>query len=161
MKIEDQVCALEQAKKLKELGIEQNSIFYFSNFFDIRQPEEYRICRREESGIFHDRGGSFESFHFSHHKSRIETTYSAFAVAELGQLLIIGDDTYFIDYAYNEHFGQFQCFCRKRDERCSNGFRIIYTTDGDTEAECRADMLMLLLAVRIINAEGCNKRLSE
>lgn len=32
MKIEDQVCSLEQAKRLKELGVKQDSFFYFEVF---------------------------------------------------------------------------------------------------------------------------------
>ena len=30
MKLEDQVCSLELAKKLKELGVKQDSLFYWN-----------------------------------------------------------------------------------------------------------------------------------
>jgi len=32
MKLEDQVCSLELAKRLKELGVEQESLFYWGLF---------------------------------------------------------------------------------------------------------------------------------
>lgn len=60
MKLEDQVVSLELAKKLKEVGVKQESYFYWEN----------------ETNLIHyeDIGGVYDIF-------------SAFTVAELGELL--------------------------------------------------------------------------
>lgn len=62
MKIEDQVCSLELAKRLKELGIKQESYFYWENI-----PN----C----------------GYVISYDPSFWEDMYSAFSVAELGEML--------------------------------------------------------------------------
>jgi hypothetical protein len=61
MKLEDQVCSLEYAKKLKELGISQESLFCYTNDYDLEfLPSEIRNCN---------------------------ICISAFTVAELGEML--------------------------------------------------------------------------
>ncbi len=69
MKLENQVCTLEQAKKLKELGIVQDSLFYHiecnPNVFEIEQIDE-------NSYKNYDKG---------------DPVFSAFTVAELGEML--------------------------------------------------------------------------
>lgn len=64
MKLENQVCNLELSKKLKKLGVKQESLFYWT-------PEEtegsYLIYRGKEKPYFAD--------------------ISAFTVAELGEML--------------------------------------------------------------------------
>jgi len=65
MKLEDQVISLELAKKLNELGVKQESLFYFyecNNTHKLR----YRDWKTEISG---------------------EVSYSAFTVSELGEIL--------------------------------------------------------------------------
>jgi len=72
MKLEDQVCSLELAKRLKELGVKQESLFQWrrwspkdgSTYID----NEWRIS------IFKDSTGKYE-------------VVSAFTVAELGEML--------------------------------------------------------------------------
>lgn len=59
MKIEDQVCSLEYAKRLKELGVKQESIFYLNS--------------NEEIGFCYD----FIKLRY----------YSSFTVSELGEML--------------------------------------------------------------------------
>ena len=76
MKLEDQVCSLELAKKLKELRVKQKSIFYWhkrflgDSFYLIKWIDYNHYDM--DSKIFKD--------HFPDH-------YSAFTVAELGEML--------------------------------------------------------------------------
>jgi hypothetical protein len=65
MKLEDQVCALEYAKKLKELGVKQESLFYW-----IKEDSPY-IWYNSNNYPIHA-----EKFY-----------YSAYTVAELGEML--------------------------------------------------------------------------
>jgi hypothetical protein len=68
MKISNQVCTLEQAKRLKELGVCQESYFHYGDHMD----------------------GVFESWM---HEGDEDTFYAAFTVAELGAMLK-GCETY-------------------------------------------------------------------
>lgn len=63
MELKDQVCSLESAKRLKNLGVKQNSIFYWDEGDGIEDRLEY-----------------------SPNQPMLEL-YSAFTVAELGILL--------------------------------------------------------------------------
>jgi hypothetical protein len=66
MKLEDQVCSLELAKKLKELGVKQESYFYWEWF-----SQNGKACLISQDGW----------------KINKMNTSSAFTVAELGLLL--------------------------------------------------------------------------
>jgi hypothetical protein len=70
MKIEKQVCSLEQAKKLKELGVKQEISLYAFNQWN------YKVMGDTSSGVW-----QLENKHQS------DSFYSAFTVAELGDLL--------------------------------------------------------------------------
>ena len=65
MKLEQQVCSLELAKKLKELGVKQESLWWWQkqNHTDTWNIEDMQICAFDEDW------------------------YSAFTVAELGEML--------------------------------------------------------------------------
>ena len=65
MKLEDQVCSLALAKSLKELGIEQESLFYWQFFTG-------------HDFVIHDVNKAL---------NYDTETYSAFTVAELGEML--------------------------------------------------------------------------
>ena len=72
MKIEDQVCSLELAKKLKELGVKQESLFYWSK---LSIQNEYNLELR--TNIFN------QEIIFADCTDYI----SAFSVGELGEFL--------------------------------------------------------------------------
>lgn len=78
MKLEDQVTNLEISKKLKSLGVEQESYFYWEGW---------------NESITHEEDGSFDD------------VYSAFTVAELIELL--GNKLGVIDHFKNGEWGAY------------------------------------------------------
>lgn len=85
MKLQDQVCLLEQAKKLKELGVAQDSLFRYCYYRDNSFGLEVNIGEDwiTDDGIKHNWDSSKESF------------ASAFSVAEL---LLMNNETITINY---------------------------------------------------------------
>lgn len=69
MPLEKQVTSLELSKKLKELGVKQESLFYYSR---VKHEQEYKL----DFGIH----GPYETKDLDH-------KISAFTVAELGEML--------------------------------------------------------------------------
>ncbi len=73
MRLEDQVVGLELAKKLKELGVKQESLFYWQELelreWEIEQNVEKYVCV------------------YSGDEPCLEEDISAFTVAELGEML--------------------------------------------------------------------------
>jgi hypothetical protein len=131
MKIENQVCSLEQAKRLKELGIIQESYLY--HYFFNNVP-------RNLSGQW--------KLHHEYHKNFEH--YSAFNVAELGVMLsttawewaskIMTSDK--IPYChielYNDAWGAYE-----------------------NEAKGRAELLIHLLKNNVLTPEEVNTRLIQ
>ena len=122
MKLEDQVCSLELAKKLKELGVKQESLFYW--WF-----------------VRNDMG---DDVFVSDTKPVNGTEYwSAFTVAELGEMLPVringGRRKYRID-------GLPVWFCNYAHK--SNNH--MHSISADTEADARAAMLVYLLENNLI-----------
>lgn len=135
MKLKDQVCSLELAKKLKELGVKQESLFYWAtdgnrNWLDIKI-----------NGLFYD--FNFQVADDDFYKRNEFYQYSAFTVAELGEMLPKGHWTngavckgccdrnlnYFCEYEID-----FENPEAKKE--------LIY---ANTEANARAKMLIYLL----------------
>lgn len=123
MKLEQQVVSLELAQKLKKLGVKQESYFGW-----VRTGENNQEWKVEAS--------------FGH-------GYSAFTVAELGQMLP--------SYIRHDTYDQLYMYCYKDD---ANMWRVTYTKWGmmkefeiekqDTEADARAKMLVYLLENELI-----------
>ena len=119
MKLEEQVCSLELAKKLKELGVKQESLFYwFNNWNGYAEGHP----SKKENWILLDR-----------YK---DTGYPAFTVAELGETL---PKTY---YSGKSEKGILKYQCGSDDE--SRNKRHGWTR-ADTEADARAKMLIYLI----------------
>lgn len=116
MELINQVCSLESAKKLKELGFPQSSLFYW--FVDCSGREPYLV--------------NHSQYPF---KSCGCKEYSAFTTAELGELL---PDTYQTSKITGALTGKvtWQCWRLYASLR-----HIIYE---NTEAEARAKMLIHL-----------------
>ena len=87
MKLQQQVTSLELSKKLKELGVKQESLFYWCEYRrweneDNKMVEQDTVWEIDRSGVV---GGN------GHSTGR---NFSAFTVAELGEML----------YLHSEHF---------------------------------------------------------
>ena len=104
-------CALELAKKLKELGIKQESYFQWFNQYPF-SSNKWEIIR--DLGV-----------------GEGEQMYSAFTVAELGELLPTGA-------------------CILMQEHCF--YCCFYETEvfADTEADARAKMLIYLIENNLV-----------
>lgn len=138
MKIENQVCSLEQAKKLKELGIVQTETSYvWVSRYD-----------GESFLTYYDAGDS------------VIPQYSAFTVAELGVMLprefrLPNEGICHLTFSNRLDFG---AFTRIKNWGTQT---IIHTIEGDTEAQSRANMLIWLLESNHITATEVNNRLKN
>lgn len=146
MKIEDNVCTLAQAIKLKELGVKQDSLFYhFPNPNADEIIKEHKLspyyielgdnCMNQDSLV---RKFVLDGFY--------NKTYSAFTVGELGELM-----QEYVLTQYNTHGGYWEWKLLKYDSDLPMGFEVKAENDEfNTEAEARADMLIYLLENKII-----------
>lgn len=75
MKLQDQVCTLEQAKRLKELGVRQESHFYHHPNFDM--PTQGHTSVKKHGTMYK----------VTQVKNDIAVRLSAFTVAELGAMI--------------------------------------------------------------------------
>ena len=106
MKLEEQVCSLELAKKLKSLGVKQESLFWYTYAPKDKQDGEWiHVLTSKRNNM-------------------LEETISAFTVAELGQRLIIGTNTMWDGQRHKVTFG---------DEH--NAWSVREATEADARAK--------------------------
>lgn len=122
MELIKQVCSLESAKRLKELGVKQKSLFWWSEYHNGQQILWEDEKKQQEP----------ERFNLD--------WYSAFTVAELGEMLPEDCASGKATLGKDCGFGNFTCI--KFLER-KNVF-------AETEAEARAKMLIYLLENKLI-----------
>lgn len=146
MKLEDQVCSLELAKKLKELGVGQESLFYWGR--DSIDIGEYRhiLVMRFNGTLWHfdDEVAKIQGKHGNNiWFGEIESCndYSAYTVAELGELLPM-------DVLFNSWR------MKNGDIRIGNPTCKGMRFTANTEVNARAKMLIYLLENKLI---GINK----
>lgn len=116
MKLEHQVTSLELSKRLKELGVKQESIFFYDKGGLLMRP-------LDPTGNQH-------------------TVYSAFTVAELGEMLPSFVET------YKTHDEGYNWFCRKFIEGDITKYEAIQT--DKTQINVMAKMLIYLLENKLI-----------
>lgn len=141
MSINWQVSSLEWSRKLKELGVVQDSIFYWMQ----NGKWDWYLSFRPTKSTYPDVSGGV----------------SAFTVSELGVALpksIPGKnrDTLFFEQGYNGKGEPLFNFTASETEEYyaeQIGF------EGDTEANARSAMLCHLLENKIISLEEVNERL--
>lgn len=139
IKLEIQVCSLELAKKLKELGVSQDSFWYWV---------EHYVSRKQ--------GRVWELFQFDE-DDKVNPHISAFTVAELGILLPAWVRKRGICYHYrgtqpdstvkNDWYGGYTSSRLEKTEH-----ELIYLHGVDTEANVRAKMLIYLLENELVKA---------
>lgn len=167
MKLEDQVCSLELAKKLKELGVEQKSLFYWTCY----------------DSSFDDEGEDYGNIvHYETPDCHPDWHCSAFTVAELGKMLPkrisfsadkseeLGYSSLelrieWVGYSGTSHHGE---FCSTRVQKCvwnmvykpfhvvggTKEDKFIYLKQGNTEASARAQMLIYLIENSLLSPRG-------
>jgi len=123
MQIEDQVCSLELAKRLKELGVKQESLFYrFKN-----ENLQYLYCKYYEQ-------------YSPHVNLDIKDGYSAFTACELGEML--PSECY---CAKTKHERWSCCYIGDDGDDSEYCF-------SETEVECRAQMLIRLIESGLVKS---------
>ena len=131
MTIEEQVTSLELSKKLKELGVKQESLFYWKTY----EPDQFDTVPHPKIINFKEEPGFSEN-----------SLYSAFTVAELGMLFAdLGSmrrkPLIFSGYIWKSK--QFSC----RHFYASDSIKQF---DAPTEADARAEMLIYLLEKQLL-----------
>lgn len=117
MKLEEQVCSLELSKRLKELGVSQESYFTWVTGENVLDKKAYAHL---VSGVQDYPLGWLD-------------TYSAFTVAELGEML-----PYAVETSKRTEDGRNAWFCIHPRGRVEM---------ADTEADVRAKMLIYLMGI--------------
>lgn len=134
MKLEQQVSSLELSKRLKELGVKQESYFSFVQWKDITQKIEIM----DSDMIEIDRRD----------RPQWNILCSAFTVAELGEMLPRSYMSMKPDWLTTRKGEKYGCcdVVRYIKDGCGfdNGFL------ADTEADARAKMLVYLLENKLI-----------
>lgn len=144
MKLKSQVCTLEQAKRLKVLGVDQTGYYSYSHPVDnVHRSDDGKSTEwvaeySEDTELCETSLAEFDGL----------PNYSAFTVAELGVML---DYCSIERSSVNGHEGQF-CFPR-------GGKREYYYFP--TEAEARAQQLIIYLEKGWTTAAEVNQRLQN
>lgn len=126
MKLEDQCVSLDLARRLKELGVKQESLFYWLDDRDC-SSSDCEDCKYKYNIIQNENVGDL----------RLNSDlYSAFTSAELGEILMPYLTEMEISF-HQESFGDMKFSI------CS--FKIMAQFIGENEVECRAKMLIHLI----------------
>lgn len=127
MKLEDQVCSLELAKRLKELGVKQESVFFWVVTHDGWEVLNHTLMRHT---------GSLGTL-YTVRVPDTGSTYSAFSLSELGEMLPPGRKSWrYSDF--DEEDGKYLCE------------QVGHSEQAHTEADARAKVLIYLLENNLI-----------
>lgn len=129
MKIEDQVCSLESAKRLKELGVEQESHFYWC------------LCNHYSYPHVQDASNLNKRFGPDNWRDKYP---SAFTVGEMGEMLPW--DIIISRNIQNQWHITWQANGYSDDD-------VYSVTSQKSEADCRAIMLIYLIEKGLLNKE--------
>ena len=141
MNLEQQVCSLDLAKRLKELGVKQESYFQWKEIIDNHEHAEPWVFHAEievkdTKGHYKDKNDKWE-----------ERVYSAFTVAELGEMLPCKVDEY--QWRGNKT-AKDNAFEVKYRRRKANRTEMLRIERSDTEADARAKMLIYLIENKLL-----------
>lgn len=151
MKLEDQVCSLELSKRLKELGVKQESLFYWGiSEFETDKPEITLYRSQGELDSDKDISKLFGVWSYSDVEiGSFKDTHSAFTVAELGEMLpkrLVGDHPlWYLTVHCNDNYYSvdFETFNGKIQKQ--------FGCQDRNEANARAEMLIYLLEQKLIS----------
>lgn len=128
MTLEKQVCSLELAQKLKNLGVKQESYFSWVISQD-KEKREIVQLRKTDIGIYNN---------------PLYKMYHAYSVAELGEMLPdrvkFDDGTRLLSWLVYEKMGDVHWIKYYR-----HGAETAHVEHASTEADARAKMLIYLL----------------
>ena len=143
MKLEQQVTSLEISKRLKELGVKQESLFYFKkDWYDPNPPTRETAVRWVLRCSYQEMSGQ---------KVSVEERISAFTVAELGEMLpktikkqfnkyTKSKLDYYLSISWSEVDKKWRyAYVNSRENICLEMFF------ADTESDARGKMLIYLL----------------
>lgn len=139
MNIKKQVCTLKQAEKFIDLQIDVKSLFVYCIVSASIDGSKMEILPTTFDLKIPDLATTFVA--------------PAFTSAELGVMLLLENDLIFSETKYNEHQGEWETLIHERDSEYESGFKLIYTGEGETEAESKADALIWMLENDITNKE--------
>jgi len=167
MKIENQVCSLELAQKLKSLNVKQESLFYWHEDFEVDNLERCR-CGSNHGGNGVDPNFDSTGINIIEKGWKLIThkiisprqAISAFTCSELGEML---PDGFKMEGHKNHHW----LHCKKDTVYEGKNSYLVYYEEynnpdiisfsADTECDARAKMLVYLLENNLINVEDINK----
>lgn len=123
MKLQDQVCSLELAKKLKELGVKQESLYrWIGIMLDENSIPTLWVIKWADT---YWKGSNY--------------SFSAYTVAELGEML----PSTVASSKYQEEDSQDSFICKLNVE--GDWSKYIHVLQDTTEADARAKMLIYLM----------------
>lgn len=135
MKLENQCCSLELAKKLKELGVKQESLFVW-DWSEKGNEQANLIYWEPEKGNSHKVVGGF--------------LYSAFTVAELGEMFPKVENLVTMFFENGRCQIAFQGNVENDEGIATRWGAAGQSIEADTEADARAKMLIYLLENKLI-----------
>lgn len=137
MKLEDQCVSIDLSKRLKELGVKQDSLY---SWFETKRY-----------GIIIEQSGS--EFDLEYYLS-VGRLGSAFTVAELGEMLpyniMVNGQSYFFEAGKASKANP---YISEHEVNYSYGDECIHLEREDTEADARAKMLIYLIENGIIKED--------
>ena len=152
MKIQDQVCSLEQAKKLSELGVNSQSLWYYI------RADEYEFALVPDGWVVDD---AVPDLRYWESVATCHEQYSAFTVAELGVMLPHDLEEFQLSTWYAPKRKLYRSQYRLNRGSISDEDFPEDFAQGTTEAECRASMLIHLLESGKLTPEEVNNRLTS
>jgi len=165
MNLENQVCTFEQAKRLWELRISQESLFTWFSFRNESSPKDqwklvHKVCEPTEMVDEYEERDYLKDL----------VWYSAFTVAELGLMLPPFFPSFVQDggkhsHCRNERTDTFPLLGGSTEFDTTPAYvlnkELVPMQTGRNEAEARANMLIYLLEQSLISPEEVNKSLKN
>lgn len=142
MKKEEQVCTLDQGKKLEELGVKADAIFFwYRGFSNVNGP-----------------AGTLVTKEWCDERCVQNAIYPAYTVAELGEMLphtLFGEKMLIVS-APSEETEYLWCAMYVDVTEALSEVKE-HWADGDTMAEALAQLLIYLLTNKLIDVNKINK----